>query len=214
MPQSTPPQIKAVIFDFDGTIADSFPVFVHAVAYALNRKPFTAKEIEDLRQHSAREVIKILKIKPWRWPLLYAKGTREIDRHQGDITIFPGMTETLKTLHRQGHKLYIVSSHSGKGIALFLERYGLEDVFDHTYSSVGLFGKPKALKKLQARFGYDNDECLFVGDEVRDIEAAKKANMPCIAVSCGFNAAASLKEHGPTTLIDKPGELTKILLGS
>jgi HAD superfamily hydrolase (TIGR01509 family) len=198
--------MKAIAFDFDGTIADSFPVFVHGVEYAINRK-FTHEEVEYLRQHSAREVVKILKVSLWRAPFLAAKCTREIDRHQDDVTIFPGMGETLKALRKRGHKLYIVSSHSGQGIALFLKRYGLEQEFEHIYSKVGLFGKPKALKKIQRRFKHRATDCVFVGDEIRDIEAARKARIQCIAVDWGFNPAKSLKVHGPTALVSKPEEI-------
>ena len=207
----SPVGIKAAIFDFDGTIADSFPVFVHAVAYVLKRKPFDPEEVEDLRQYSALEVVKVLKVKKWRLPWLALNLTREIDRHQDDITIFKDMSAVIEQLHEEGYKLYIVSSHSRKGIRLFLKRYDLSHYFDYTYSKVGLFGKPRALKKLQAKFDYRSDECVFVGDEVRDIEAAKKVNMRCISVTWGFNPAASLKKHLPTAVIDKPYELPKAL---
>lgn len=199
-------EIKAVAFDFDGTIADSFPVFIHGVEYALNRT-FTPEEIEYLRQHSARDVMKILNVSFWRAPFLLTKGTREIDRHQNDIAIFPTMAETLKALRKQGYKLYIVSSHSGQGITLFLKQYGLEHEFEYIYSKVGLFGKSKALQKLQKRFNYHSSECVFVGDEIRDVEAAKKAGVQCISVSWGFNAIESISEHSPSAMIDKPSEL-------
>jgi phosphoglycolate phosphatase len=202
---------RAVIFDFDGTIADSFPVFVSAVAHVLNRKPFSPKEIEELRQYSAREVIKALKINKLKLPWLAAKGSREIDRHQDDITIFKDMREVIEKLYRQGYKLYIVSSHSEKGITLFLERYDMSQYFEHTYGKVGLFGKPRALRKVQARFNHRSEECVFVGDEVRDIEAAKKVGMRCIAVTWGFNPAASLKKHSPNRMINNPGELPKTI---
>jgi phosphoglycolate phosphatase-like HAD superfamily hydrolase len=84
------PDVKAVVFDFDGTLADSFPVFVHAIAYALQRKPFTPEEVTYLRQHSVREVVKILK--------------RKVDRHQDDITVFKDITDVLRQLSRQGYK--------------------------------------------------------------------------------------------------------------
>src|ERR1035437_693625 len=187
MAEFKPTTIKAVAFDFDGTIADSFPVFIRGVEYTLNRT-FTEGEIKDLSRYSAREVLKIIKVKFWQIPYLGAKLTREVDRHQSEITIFSGMADTLKSLQKQGYKLYIVSSHSERGITLFLKQYGLEGVFDHMYSKVSLLGKPKALKKLQKRFKYAASECAFVGDEIRDIEAAKKAGVQCVSVSWGFNA--------------------------
>jgi len=211
MASSGQTQIKALAFDFDGTIANSFHVFVHGVESALKRKPFTPEEVEELRQYSARDVVRVLKIRWWRLPFLLAKGTREIDRHQDNITIFPAMTEVLTALHRQGYKLYIVSSHSKKGIELFLERYGLASTFDHIYGKAGLFGKPRALKRLRTQFNYLASDCVFVGDEIRDIEAAKKAGMRCVSVSWGFNTAASLTANSPNAIIAKPTELPALL---
>jgi len=204
-------KIKAVAFDFDGTLADSFPVFVHAIEYALGRKPFTSDEIAELRQYSMREVIKIFKVKKWKLPWLIAKGMKEIDRHQDEITLFTGIPEIIKKLADENYKLYVVSSHSDKGIRALLEQHGLLGYFDHIYSKVGLFGKPKALKKLQRDFGYTASECVFIGDEIRDIEAAEKASMRCIVVAWGFNTTASLKQHSPTVLIEKPKKLPQAI---
>jgi len=205
------PRKKTIAFDFDGTLADSFGVFVHAIEYALGHKPFTPEEIEELRAHSMREVIKLLDIKKWQLPLLVAKGMREIDRHQNDITIFPSVTEMLQKLSTSGYKLFIVTSHSEKGVQAFLEQYNLRSYFEHIYAKVGLWGKPKALLKLQKQYGYQNDECLFVGDEVRDIEAAEKAGVACLAVTWGFNTAASLKAHNPEAVVDKPADIVRYI---
>jgi len=68
--------IRAVAFDFDATLADRFPIFVHAVEFALRRDPFTHEEIENLRQHSVREAIQILSVPKWKIPVLLTKGAR------------------------------------------------------------------------------------------------------------------------------------------
>lgn len=204
-------KIKAVAFDFDGTIADSFPVFLRGVEYTLNRT-FSPEEVKDLSRYSAREALKIVNVKLWQVPYLGAKLTRELDRHQSEITIFPGMADALKTLRLQGYKLYIVSSHSKQGIMDFLKQYNLEGTFDHMYSKIGLFGKPAALKKLQKRFKYAASECAYVGDEIRDVEAAKKAGVQCISVSWGYNAVDAIRAHNPSAVIDKPSDLPGALL--
>jgi phosphoglycolate phosphatase len=63
-----------------------------------------------------------------------------------------------------------------------------------------LWGKPKGLKKLQQQYGLASNECIFTGDEVRDIEAAEKADVQCVAVTWGFNTAGSLSAHILTKL--------------
>jgi phosphoglycolate phosphatase len=199
--------VKAVIFDFDGTIADSFEVFVHAIEVVLKRKPFTASEIKELRQYSLPEVMKKLNIKKWQLPMLVIKGRREVDRHMNDVTAFEDIPEMLAKLSENGYKLYIVSSHAPEGIQTFLDKYSLGQHFSGIYGKVSLFGKAKTLKKLQRKHGYANTECIFVGDEVRDIQAARKAGIDCIAVGWGFNAPSALKAHHPKLLASSPVKL-------
>jgi HAD superfamily hydrolase (TIGR01549 family) len=199
--------MSAVIFDFDGTLADSFPIFIRVVENILNRGPFSDEEIEELRQHSVGEVLEMLKIGKWRLPWLLARGMKEIDRHQGEITIFPDISETIDDLLRDGHNLHIVSSHSSHGIQLFLTRYRLANSFESVSGNIGLFGKPKTLKKLQKQYGYHPTECAFVGDEVRDIEAANRAGIKSVAVAWGFNSPATLEQQNPSDLIFQPRAL-------
>lgn len=203
--------MSAVIFDFDGTIADSFPIFIRVVENILGRDPFTNEEIEELRQHSVGEVLEILKIGKWRLPWLLARGMKEIDRHQGEITIFPDISDTIEELLQEGHYLHIVSSHSTNGIQVFLDRYRLSSSFESVFGNIGLFGKPKTLKMLQKKYRYPPNECAFVGDEVRDIEAANKAGIKSVAVAWGFNSPATLEQRAPSDLVFQPRALVPSL---
>lgn len=201
--------LKAIIFDFDGTLADSFEVFVHSIEVVLKRKPFTASEIKELRQYSMPEVMKKLNIKKWQLPTLVIKGRRELDRHMDDVTAFKEIPETLANLSDGGYLLYIVSSHAPDGIETFLGKYHVDQYFSGIYGNVSLLGKAKTLKKLQRQHALTSGECIFVGDEVRDIEAARKAGMKCMAVGWGFNAPETLSAHHPAMLARSPGDLIR-----
>jgi phosphoglycolate phosphatase len=174
--------VKAVIFDFDGTIANSFEVFVRAIEVVLRRKPFTAFEIKELRQYSMPVVIK-----KWQLPMLVIKGRDEVDRHMDDVVVFKDIPEALAELSHEGYGLYIVSSHAPEGIQTFMDKYQL------------------------SQHKYKNIECVFVGDEVRDVQAAKKSGMKCIAVGWGFNTLDALNAHKPSCLVNKPADLPKSL---
>jgi phosphoglycolate phosphatase len=200
--------IKAVIFDFDSTIADSFEVFVRAIEVVLKRsRPLTSREIDDLRKCSLREVMKKLQL-----PLLVIKGRHEIDRQMDRVEIFRGMPEAIKGLSKKGYKLYIVSSHAEQSMNEFLEKNKIAVSMTRVYGNIGLWGKPKGLKRLQRQEGFSADECLFVGDEIRDIEAAAKAHTTCIAVGWGFNAPDALKAHTPDAIVYNPGELVDAIV--
>lgn len=206
--------IKAVIFDFDGTLADSLTVFTEAIVATLKRSAFTEQEVAMLREHSTREIIRLLGVPKWRVPFLIPKGMKEIDRRQDRITVFAGISDMLQQLHNKNYKLFIVSSHYEQGIEIFLKQYDLAKYIDQIYAKVGLFGKARALKQLQKQHSYQADQCLFVGDETRDVEAARKAGIRCIAVTWGFNTAEAFETHQPDSFADKPEDIVKILLSS
>jgi HAD superfamily hydrolase (TIGR01549 family) len=204
--------VKAVIFDFDGTIADSFEVFVRAIEVVLKRKSFTTSEIKELRKYPMPEVMRKLNIRKWQLPMLVIKGRREVDRHMDEVTVFKDIPDVLSKLSSDGYKLYIVSSHTPEGIQAFLDKYQLSQYFSGTYGNVSLLGKARTLKKLQRQHGFANNECAFVGDEVRDIQAAIKAGVACIAVGWGFNAPTTLEAHHPKLLAKNPTDLIQGLM--
>jgi phosphoglycolate phosphatase len=204
--------IRAVALDFDGTIADSFEVFVAAINTVIKREhPLTPHTIADLRQYPLPEVMQRLGVRRWQLPLLVIRGRREIDKNMETVRPFPGVPQALKALSSTGAKLYIVTSHSEHSVAQFLKEYHLDAYISRVYGSVSLFGKPKALKKLQRQEGITADEIVYVGDEIRDIQAAAKAHMRCAAVGWGFNAAEALASQHPNALVYKPEDLAHVI---
>ncbi|HVQ44374.1 MAG TPA: HAD-IA family hydrolase [Candidatus Saccharimonadia bacterium] len=205
--------MKAIIFDFDGTIADSFDMFIEVMMVLLRRtQPLTAAQIEDLRQSSTREVIKKLGIKPWQIPRLMLKGRREMSARMERVQAFDGLPEALRELSSQ-YSLYILSTNSEENIATFLKKYQLGNNIDRIYGNIGLMGKAKGLKKLPQQASLDRADCVYVGDETRDIEAARQAGMSCIAVGWGYNGAEALRSFAPDALAETPGALLEIIRG-
>lgn len=204
--------IKAVIFDFDGTIADSFKVFIDALQTVIKRRQLTASEISDLRKSSLQEIIKKLGVKKWQLPWLATKGRREIGKHMDGVEAFDGMPEIIKELSRLDYKLYILSTNAAGNITDFLEKYKLSPYITRTYGNIGLRGKVKSLKKLRKNEGFSAAECLYIGDETRDIEAATKTHTKCIAVTWGFSNPETLKSYKPSTVVDKPRNLVRAVL--
>jgi phosphoglycolate phosphatase len=203
---------KAIIFDFDGTIADSFEVFARALEKILKRKQTLSDgEIANLRNSSFQEVIKKLDVKKWQLPVLVIKGRKEMGKHMDSVNVFDGIPEALKELFEQGYKLYIVSSNDGRSIANFLDKNQLGAYITRTQANIGLFGKVKTLNRLRKAEGFSADECIYVGDETRDIEAAAKAHMKCIAVGWGFSNPNKLRSYKPSIVVNNPKDLARSL---
>jgi len=124
---------------------------------------------------------------------------------------FSGLVEALKTLKEKGFSLGILTSNFQKNVELFLKKNNLE-IFDFIYSdnSPFLLGKGDKLKKLIEKNHWRQDEVVYVGDETRDVEAAKKAGVKIISVSWGFNSKKILQKQQPDFLINKPEELKEL----
>lgn len=203
--------MASVIIDFDGTIADSLPVIINLFYKWSRREKFTKEEIESLRNMSAKEVIKAVGVPLWRAPSLLAKGRRDFTKYIGQVKVFTGMPEAITALHTQGNKLYLMSSNSSENIHKYLKIHKIDQYFEHVYGNAGLFNKSKAMKRLIKRYKINRQHCYSIGDETRDVEAAKKARITSIAVDWGFNGSEILKKQNPDHLISKPSDLLNII---
>ncbi len=204
-------QGKAIIFDFDGTIADSFEVFVESFEAAVGRKQhLSAKKIKDFRDSSLKEIIQKLKIKKWQIPRLLIRGKREITKRMDRVKAFEGMPEALVALSKN-HTLYILSTNSKTNIKKFLDSYKLSGCITEIYASIGLQGKARSLGSLRKSENLKASDCVYIGDETRDVEAAKKAGVKCIAVGWGYNSPKILKSFEPSAVVSRPQDLIKTI---
>lgn len=193
-----------LIFDFDGTIVDSAELVYQCLArYAKN----TSLSWDELRDLSSREVLIALNISKWSIPKVLLKGRKEFKKNMKTLPLVPGIKEALIKLHKEGHSLHIVSSNSKQNISNFLLLHGLEGIFETISGSFSLFSKDKSLAKLIDDNDYTGQETLYIGDETRDVQAAKKVNISSGAVSWGYNSFNALEKSAPTFLINSPFEL-------
>lgn len=200
------------IFDFDGTIADSFSlasdILLNHAAY-LGCKQLTPSELLELKNMHAREVLKYLNVPFWRVSSFVKKLKRITKQHLEDIVVFPGWAKTLQQLSLN-HQIGLISSNACSTVELVLKKHQLLDLFDFIECDKSLFGKKRALNRLIKQKSLDVLTTYYVGDEVRDIEAAHGAKIRAIAVSWGFNSFARLKLANPEHLINHIEELLSL----
>lgn len=203
-------KINNVIFDFDGVLADSFGIFVESLEEVLHRKPFSEEQVNRLRGLSPKEIIKELGVRPWQMPGVIKNGHSAVDRRMSSVHLFPGIPTMLRALS-ENHELYIVSSTSEEAIREKLAEESLTDQISKIYSGTSLFGKSRKLRQLAHTDKLNIANCVYIGDEVRDIEAAQKIGMSCIAVAWGYNTLESLERYQPSAIVYSPTELPDII---
>ncbi len=198
----------AIIFDFDGTIADTFKLSIGIFEKMTKRnETFTDAEIEHLRGLTGLHVLRELRIKPWLVPFMLIRGRSMMRRSLPSIHVFEGVKPLIAELHQSGVPLYITSSNSTSNILEFLREQGMDTYFVRVYGNVGLFGKARVLRRVISGNGLDPAKVSYVGDETRDIEAAKHIGIRMVSVTWGFNTAGLLKTHDPDVLANTPQEL-------
>jgi phosphoglycolate phosphatase len=200
---------KLVIFDFDGTLADTFPWFLRsldAVAEKFNLKKIDKRRTEELRHLTASKFLKFLKIPLYRLPTIATYMRNMMTEQIDDIELFAGVEKLLKDLKTRGHKIAIVSTNSQENIRKVMGEELLK-LNDYFAGGVAMFGKETKLKKVLKLAGIDKEEAIYIGDELRDIQASQKIGLPCGAVAWGYNAAAALAELNPTEMFYKLEEI-------
>jgi len=202
-----------LIFDFDGTIADTLETVIRIIndhAEEFRIAPLAPADVDKIRGMTNRDILRASKIPRTKIPAFVARTQRELHRRMDGIRLVPGVKDLVLSLKRDGVRLGILTSNSRPNVFRFLRARGL-DVFDFVHSESNLFGKRRALGHLLKTRRLKRSEVLYVGDEVRDVEACRKARVPMIAVAWGFHRKDLLARSSPDFLVDEPGEITAVV---
>lgn len=204
-----------VIFDFDGTIADT----LHLLVGALNRlssrfryRRITPEDIPELRGMRPRQIMSNLNMSFLSLPFVLKLVRREMNRGLSGAKPTTEMRDILLTLKRNGCEIGILTSNTEQNVKEFLINNNL-DVFDFLYSGNSLFGKGRVLRSIIRKNRFNPNSVFYVGDEIRDIDAARKTGVTMIAVPWGFNTPDALRRAGPDHMVETMDDILKIILG-
>ncbi|WP_088240792.1 HAD-IA family hydrolase [Calothrix rhizosoleniae] len=205
---------KVIIFDFDGTIADTFDAVVsiaNHLADEFGYAPITTEELAYLRNLNSRQIIKYSGISFLKIPFLVKKVKSKLKGKIHELKPIVGIKESLVALRDEEHRLGIITSNSSENVMDFLKNNDLAILFDFIYSGVTIFGKTTIINNALKQNNLLSHQVVYVGDETRDVEASKKANIKVIAVAWGFNSHEVLAKQNPDFLIHQPQELLQVV---
>jgi phosphoglycolate phosphatase-like HAD superfamily hydrolase len=205
---------KILIFDFDGVIADSFEEVIkvlNGLSSKFGYKKVEAENISGLRDLSSKDFyLKKFNISRIVLPLVIREAKKILRDRVLKMKPARGISSVLLKLRKEDIVLGVLTTNSVENVEKFLKKYKL-DVFEFVYSGNIFFLKDRELKKIIKKHKFNKKDVLYVGDETRDIEAAKKSGVISIAVDWGFNSKKILKEFEPDYLISDPKEFMGIL---
>lgn len=206
--------IKVILFDFDGTLADTLDAIVritNRLSSEFGYKPASPEDIVRLKQLTSREVIRQSGVSVFKLPFLLRKVRSELNQEIHLLAPISGIRDVLLELKAQGNQLGIVTSNAQENVLFFLENNKLQNLFDFVYSEMKLFGKSRVIKHFLKQTNLSPQSVVYVGDETRDIEAARQTGIQAIAVGWGFNSPEILAKHHPDFLIHSPEELAVVI---
>ncbi|MBE9186148.1 HAD-IA family hydrolase [Microcoleus sp. LEGE 07076] len=204
---------KVIIFDFDGTLADTIDILLsitNRLSAEFGFKSATKEEVAQLSNLTSWQILRYSGISIFKLPLLIRKLKAELRSEISEVQLFTGIKEVLLELKSLGFQLGIITSNSRENVLAALDNNNLQDTFTFIYSG-STFGKHKVINKWLRKEHINPEEVFYVGDEIRDIEAARKTGIKIIAVGWGFNSQEVLALNHPDFLIERPQQLIEIM---
>ena len=206
--------MKHVIFDFDGTLADSNHLSMkawnlYADQYHYDR--VTEEDIVTSKNLTIHERAKKYRFPMHKLPIILPKVNRYLKEHIDEVQLFEGIPEMLNSIQQAGYTIVIISSNAKENIELCLKHQQVH-VVSQVLTSSRLFGKDTVIKKFMKQQGLTVNDVLYVGDEIRDILACNKVGVPFVWVSWGLDGYELIEKEKPTYIVHSPKQLTELLV--
>jgi phosphoglycolate phosphatase len=205
---------KLVAFDFDGTVADSFASFLTAfnqTAQTHGFRPLEPEMLAEVRELTSQQLMRRLGIRFWKVPFIAAALRQHMQAQITEVALFPEMEALWRTLAAAGVELGLVTSNSLENVSRVLGPENLRR-FRYVECGAGLFSKRRRLRRLQKLSGLPPRALLFVGDEIRDAQAARSAGWDFIGVAWGYAAPAALQPFSVSPLFREVAEIRALVL--
>lgn len=201
-----------LLFDFDGTIADSLHLgwkIANIIAPHFGHDAFSEEEFEHFRSLPITRILKELHVPLYKLPLAIKMALSEYRHLVHELEPCKGIIGMLEQLKNMQIPMALLSSNTGENLNLFLKRLQIE-AFEWVEGTSGILRKQHRIKQQIKKHKLDPKQVIYVGDETRDIDAAKKCGLKVIAVTWGFHTVEYLSSHNPDYLVHHPDEIVEI----
>ncbi len=200
-----------MIFDFDGTIADSLPALLRMYDDVHGRPVQRTQEaVDSMRHKSMYQIAREMGLPLWKIAWLAIRGRRMLRRHLRSIRVYPGLTELIRDLYEARVKLFVVSTNHSENIRKYLQWHDLDTYFDGIYGGAHFWSKAGMMRRVVRREGLDRAQLWCVGDEKVDVMSARGARLRIISVTWGYSSKHGLDSLKPDKLVTTVDDLRKV----
>ena len=204
------------IFDFDGTLADSaawFRANINHIAQRYRFRQVTEAELEEFRGQTNAAIIRHLEVPMWKLPFIANYARKLVARDAHKIALFEGADTMLSALAESSVAIAIVTSNAEDNVRRILGNETSKLVSCYACGA-SVFGKAAKLRAVIKTTKADPSRTIAIGDESRDIDAARKAGIAAGAVSWGYATAELLRAQQPDHLFDTMDQIRRTVTGS
>ncbi|MDD3605740.1 MAG: HAD-IA family hydrolase [Candidatus Cloacimonas acidaminovorans] len=202
-----------LLFDFDGTIADSLQLglkIANNLAPQFGYPPFTENDIQHFRSLTWHKIAREMQIPFYKIPKIVTIAFKEYKRLISELEPCAGIVEMINELALKEIPMALLSSNTVENVHLFLTNHKI-DSFLWIEGTSGILNKAKDIKKRLKKHKISTNEVIYIGDEIRDIEAAHNCGLKVIAVTWGFHTAEFLASYKPDFLVNEPKAIVEIV---
>ncbi|THC43675.1 HAD hydrolase-like protein [Massilia sp. Mn16-1_5] len=203
---------RLAIFDFDGTLADSFPFFISVFNRIADEHGFRRIDhahVERLRYFGTREIMRHVGMPAWKLPLAAASFKTLMRENAEQVRLFPQVEHALRELARGDIQLTIVSSNAEDNVRRVLGP-DLSALISQYECGMSIFGKTARIRKVLKRAATAPSAALYIGDQATDADAARRAGVAFAAVHWGYAPIEVLRKVAPEHEFDLPASLAAI----
>ena len=204
---------RLVIFDFDGTLADSFPFFLRVFNELADRHGFRRIDpahVPAYRNLSPRQMMAEVGLPAWKLPLVARDFIALMRTATGGIKLFPHVGTLLRWLRKHDVVLAIVSSNAEDNVRAVLGPRNAA-LIDHFECGMSMFGKAPRIRRVIKNSGIAARESLYVGDQSSDCDAARSVGIAFGAVAWGYSTAESLRALKPDEMFDAVTDIKRVV---
>jgi phosphoglycolate phosphatase len=206
-------KFKVVLFNFNGTIVNTkflaISIF-NDIAKQRGYKEINEENIQYLSSLSVTQRCKALGVPVYQMFPIGINIKQKYQRYIADLEPAPGMYNLLQDLKIKGYQLGFITSNSRDVVKSFLINNSM-DIFDYEYYSYNPFMKARRISNFLKKNSLDANHVLYVGDELRDINAAKRNHVFSIAVSWGYDSVDLLNTGHADYVAQKPEDILNII---
>lgn len=203
-----------VVFDFDGTLADTVDLLFDTARVVLRSAGFeeaASADFEALRNMRPRQQLEAVDIPMRAVPGLARRMRREVKRQALEVELADTVCDLIHGLDQSGFTVGIMSSNSPSLIRSVLDRAGVAHRIAFVARGGVIRDRARRLRSVVRRHSDQSGRWVFVGDEIRDVEAARRSGIPFVGVGWGVARPDALKEAGARQVAKSWSELRELL---